>query len=235
MSDGEQEAILTFSSLSMAKSMKIGHYFNFRMLVKSSDGKLKFENSLFVPMKPPNASEESRSQSEAEDRSTYLDIKSLCGAPPNNFYYQKLLGKIVKIENKTTPTGKKVVEMTISDAQQHTHLSIWENQASHFRNFVVGDVIELQNFVTSAYPFGENVPKNLTWDNKRGSRIRKVSTPLIVSEFQSVSIQSVERVIEGTIDMFTSLRFYVACRKCFRKVLSGERCRLESCLFRPIF
>ena len=56
MSDGEQEAILTFSSLSMAKSMKIGHYFNFRMLVKSSDGKLKFENSLFVPMKPPNAS-----------------------------------------------------------------------------------------------------------------------------------------------------------------------------------
>ena len=222
MSDEVEEAILTFATLPMAKAMKIGHYYLFRMLKRTGSRELHFENALFVETKPLR----SASTSTSTAREEFLEIKSLVGVDSNKFYSQKLLGKILKMENKTTKSGKKLVEITISDLSHHTILSIWENQTIHLKNFHKDDIISLQNFMTSSYPYSDNLPKHLSWDEKRGTRVAKVLTPSILREFENLSVTAVENVLEGTVDMFSSLNFYKACIKCNKKVLDEEKsCR----------
>ena len=201
--------------------LNVGCSYKFRALRRGqSSNDLLFQHSLYeaiqkvVPI-PGNTT------------TGYQKIEDLIGGVKGTFHYKKLLCKVVQIREKEI-NSKPIVEVVLADTLYSTTLTLWKEQTKFKSRFIVGQVVFISNFLINDYP-KSSLPKHITYDKMNRTQVVKVEDPALLAQFESVSLDDFEQVLEGILDQFWDPWFYRCCSRCNKKMQPGEPRCSNSC------
>ena len=120
-----------------------------------------------------------------------------------------------------------VTEVTVavnSDNNFYTSLSLWDNLPKHYsQTLELNNVVEICKFSSAKFPIIATELKHIKIEKQ--TLIKKLTNVDILKQFENLSIQSIEKTIEGKLAAMRQPMLFESC-KCGKKVEKGQRnCR----------